>query len=76
MIEKGRSCPARGSRLPHTILTERSVIEIKNMLAVGVPGTRLAKLYGVSCGAIYGIKEGRNWKWVKQCSVREQGGIG
>lgn len=46
-------------------LTANEVIEIKQLLKNNVKITNLCKKYNVSHGAIYGIRNGSNWKDVK-----------
>lgn len=59
-IDHGRSTV--GESNPSCILTEKQVCEIIIRLNDGEIGTLLAKEFGVTGGAIYDIKNGRNWK--------------
>jgi hypothetical protein len=54
-----------GVKASNVKLTEKEVWEIREKLQNGVVGTRLAKDYKVSKGAIYAIKNGSNWKKLK-----------
>lgn len=59
---KGRQ--ARGVRIPRARLTEHSVSLIRLLLDLGVPGLRLAELFGVPQPTISAIKRGVGWKHV------------
>lgn len=63
MAKKGRSGKIKGQR--RRKLAEWQVIEIKGLLANGVPYSQISKIYNVSIGAISCIKNGRNWKHVQ-----------
>lgn len=43
-------------------LTIKKVLEIKNLLKLGVPMANLARKYNVSTNSIWEIKSGRSWK--------------
>lgn len=71
MISKGRgSRPTlRGSDHPHAKLTELDVVAIREAIASGEVQTRIAERFGVSSTAITGIKLGKTWTHVVQCSA-------
>ena len=56
---------AKGSKHGQAKLDETKVAEIKRLLATGQYETgKIAEMYGVSRGAIGGIKRGLNWKHI------------
>jgi hypothetical protein len=56
---------ASGSNHTNSILTEESVIDIKELLREGFTQKEIAKQFGVHCGTISGIATGASWKHVK-----------
>ena len=55
----------RGERSSTAKLTEKDVLEIKDLLQEGrLLQTEIAKIYGVSNHAIFRIKAGDNWAWL------------
>lgn len=53
-----------GSKCGTSKLTESQVLEIAELLEVGMKQTDIAVLYGVSNHAIHRIKAGDNWSWL------------
>ena len=53
-----------GSKNPMSKLTEEQVIEIKKMLLLEIPGTKIAKKFNVSQISISNIKLNKAWKHV------------
>lgn len=53
-----------GKKLPHTKLTPEQVGEIRRMLNEGVAMRELARRFGVTKGAVSGIKYGKSWRHV------------
>lgn len=47
-------------------LSSEQVVAIKASLSAGEPVKAIAHRYGVSLGAVYGIKRGDNWSWLCQ----------
>jgi hypothetical protein len=70
MVRKGRAArnhnPNIGSSNGCSKLDEKKVMKIKEMLRLGVTGSRLAREYGVNKTAIAKIKSGQSWKHVKE----------
>jgi len=63
MVRDGRSC--RGEDKPHSILTEKDVIEIRlKYVPYTMTQQMLAHQYGVSQGAIADVINGRTWAWL------------
>jgi hypothetical protein len=62
MMSKGRGHKPKGSRIWCAKLTEVDVQHIRQALKNNTTGRSLAKLYGVSEGAISAIKRNRHWK--------------
>lgn len=60
---KGRSNPYRGHEHPNSKLTAQQVREIRSLN--GVTQEAIARLYGVSRGAIDGVRSGRRWAHIK-----------
>ena len=54
----------QGSRHHKSKLTETNVIEIREMLKLGIPSKKIANDFGVSDGAIWFIKHGKTWQHV------------
>jgi len=54
----------RGDRHPMAKLREKSVKEIKRLLAAKVPRREIAGRFGVTASAIQSIYSGRTWSWV------------
>lgn len=46
------------------ILTPQDVIAVRERIARHEPCTKIAKDYGVNPSTIYGIKDGRKWRWL------------
>ncbi|PDT15906.1 hypothetical protein CO670_15540 [Rhizobium sp. J15] len=55
----------RGENVHTSKLNERDVREIKRVLALGIPKTKIAGDYGVSAATIIAIADGRNWRHVR-----------
>jgi hypothetical protein len=55
----------RGSAASRAKLIEPQVLEIRGRLANGETQGSIAKVYGISAGAVCEIKAGRNWGWLK-----------
>jgi hypothetical protein len=55
----------RGEGHGRSRLTEPDVVEIRRLLARGEPVASVASRYGVSYGAINGIRRGKNWGWLE-----------
>lgn len=55
----------RGERQGQSKLTEADVKAIRALLADGVPPMRIGSRFGVSDAAIYKIRNGENWAWLK-----------
>lgn len=53
-----------GEAFHSNVLTEKQVLEIVELLNMGLTQTEIALEYGVSMGAISGIKSGKNWSWL------------
>lgn len=54
----------RGSKIPWSLLKEDQVREIRGLSASGMSAMDIAKKYGTSDGAIYGIIRRASWKHV------------
>jgi hypothetical protein len=65
MVAKGRRVTVKGSAQKDAKLTEADIPVIRNMLATGVTGYRISKIYKVSEQVIRNIKQGKNWTHVK-----------
>ncbi len=63
MHSKGRG--NIGKKNNKTVLTEEQVIEIRNLLKIGVKMTRIAKDYSVNPGTIWFISKNITWKHLK-----------
>ena len=59
MARKGRSGAAKGELSRFATLTED---DARAILASDAPGTHLARMYGVTKGAIYAIRKRKTWK--------------
>jgi hypothetical protein len=55
----------RGERQGQSKLKEADVRAIRELLANGVPPMRIGAQFGVSDAAIYRIRNGDNWSWLK-----------
>lgn len=68
MWAKGRGSrngtPQPGESNPHAVLTERDVILVRRLVAVGVPQVKVAEVFEVAFGTISDIIRGRKWKHV------------
>lgn len=62
MVAKGRRVVVQGSKQHDAKLTESDIPVIRQMLADGISGYRISKIYKVSEQAIRFIKQGRTWK--------------
>jgi hypothetical protein len=63
---KNRQAKLKGSANGFSILYEKQVIEIKNLLKQGdLSFPKIAKIYGVSRSTISAISTGQNWSWLK-----------
>lgn len=56
--------PARGNKLPHTILTETDVKIIRRMYSSGESQSDLAEFFGVHYNTINSIILRKNWKYL------------
>lgn len=65
MAKKGRTCVRLGTENHASILNESQVGIIKTLLKKGKHMLILAREYKVSHSAIWAIKKGLTWKWVK-----------
>ncbi len=59
-VKNGKSCC--GSKNGNSRLTEAAVQQIRSMLAMGLPNTRIAKQMNVHHGTIARIRHGETWK--------------
>lgn len=57
-----RDMTKKGRNKPRATLTPDQVIEIRNLIGLGVSNTRIAKQFGVSDVAIHYIKSNKSWK--------------
>lgn len=66
MYLKGRQNPGttKGQNHPHSVLTERQVIEILRRFANGAKRIELIREYGCSEGAMDHLLSGRSWKHI------------
>jgi hypothetical protein len=64
MVERNRQ--AKGSRVGGSKLTEKDVLEIKRLIKRGLSDTQIAKKFKVSITTINYIKNGKNWKHLKE----------
>lgn len=55
----------KGEQQGHAKLTEEAVFEIRKLIADGCVLTVIARQYKVSPTAIWYIKSGQNWGWLK-----------
>lgn len=63
-VLKGRQARLVGEKHPMSILKETDVIHIRRQLSEGMSKLKIAKMYGVTDGAIYRIAMGKTWKHV------------
>ena len=63
MHAKGRANPPRGERHPRARLTEEKVREIRRLAAAGISQRQIARMFGVSKGAVASVVT-RQWKHV------------
>lgn len=61
-VKKNRQ--TKGSTNFGSKLTEESVLKIKELLSLGVTGSRIAKDYKISTSVISSIKQNKSWKHV------------
>lgn len=62
---KGKECPRnQGENSGRAKLTEKDVIEIKELLKAKIPMRKIGNLYKVSDHTIFCIKEERSWKYI------------
>lgn len=64
-VRKNRQSRIRGEKQGLHKLTEELVYQIREMLEQGHSQRKIAKMFGVSQGAIFFIKSGKNWGWLK-----------
>jgi len=64
MAFKGRTGVLLGESNPASVLTNEKVIEIKNLLKMGVNMNRIATDFKVNKNTIASIKYGKTWKTV------------
>lgn len=62
--ERGRANQAIGSRCSSAKITERDVLTIRRMRAVGVPAKNIGRRFGLSATATIAICDGRQWRHV------------
>ena len=65
------SLALRGWRNPATKLNSVQVVEIRRALLAGAMPSELSRRYGVSCGTICSIRDGKNWSYITADSVPE-----
>lgn len=70
MHDKKRGC--YGEENHKSKLTESQVKVIKNMLKIGVKGTRIAKEFEVTDGTIWFIAKGKTWKHIGEDNDSQQ----
>jgi len=63
--KKGRGNQPKEERHNKAVLTVKKVRRIKELLQLGVSGTKIARDYGVGNSTIYNIKHGNTWKNVR-----------
>ena len=59
-----RPVSTQGEQNGNSKLTEDKVRKLRKLLKQGKKPTELASLFGVSLGAVYGVKDGRTWAWL------------
>jgi hypothetical protein len=59
----GRPGP-RGTKQHKNKLSESDVIQIKDLLKIGLSGSYVGHLYGVTESCVWGIKSGHSWSWL------------
>ena len=65
MIAKGRKASTAGSKNSQARLTEKKVLEIRELVASGMTRTQIAKDWGFSISAIGRAASGKYWTHVK-----------
>jgi hypothetical protein len=45
-------------------LTEKDVLEIRELITANYSNTEIGRMYSVSCGCIYSIRVGKSWKHI------------
>jgi len=53
-----------GEKNGHSVLSERDVLDIRNMITLNFDDTYIASKFNVSRKAIYDIRSGKNWKYL------------
>lgn len=65
-VSTGLQLGCKGEDHPKSILTDRKVLEIRRLFAQGgISKAAIARMYGVSYGAIFDILSNRRWTHVK-----------
>lgn len=64
MVNKGRRVTVKGSNQHDAKLHEADIPEIRKLLASGISGYKISKMYSVSEQTIRFIKQGKTWKHV------------
>lgn len=62
MLKKHRNNTQKGEKSHLSKLKEYDVVEIRNLISIGVPMTKIAKRYNVTYCAIRDIKRSDTWK--------------
>lgn len=60
MVSKDRSI--HGIKNPHAVLSKNDVARVMNLIAAGIPQSRIAVKFGVARTTISAISTGRSWK--------------
>lgn len=64
--ERQRRPIKRGIFHPNSKLTDEQVLEIKKLIRIGVPMTKISRDFKISYGSIEAIKNRKTWKHVKE----------
>lgn len=65
MISKNRGNPPRGEKSSQSVLSEKDVIEIRNMRKSGMLCKDISKFFPVSPTEISRVTSGARWGWLK-----------
>ena len=60
----GKEHPQHGENSPHNKLTSEQVLEIVSLRSQGMKNKDIASAFGVSCGIVSNIWNGRKWAWL------------
>ena len=63
MVSKGRN--VRGRHQWAAKLSEKDIPRIRNLISGGYTQKKIAEMFGVTSAAIYMIKIGKNWSYIK-----------